>query len=125
MWENTTPSTELPRDFFCRDRPAAARRCACFIYFHNTPLERQATCEMRATNSQSVTGTVTLTQTQGHYINIHVDISGLSGATEGHLHSLHIHQVGHENFFNFFYISHKNTKVVKSYPPCMFNVITT
>ena len=29
MWENTTPSTKLPRDFLCRDRPAAARRCAC------------------------------------------------------------------------------------------------
>ena len=36
-----TPGTEFPRDFFFRDRAAAARRCACFsdmlllLYFCN------------------------------------------------------------------------------------------
>ena len=45
VWENTTPSTELPRDFLCRDRPAAARRCACFLetvlFYFQTNRERK------------------------------------------------------------------------------------
>ena len=34
VWENTTPSTE----FLCRDQPAAARRCACFVSCYYLPL---------------------------------------------------------------------------------------